>query len=361
MSFSYSFWQQSATTSYDEELHRREEASVAIHVRRSLASAASPARQRLPPPHYIYVRSYRHLPSQHRTPPPHLLNHTHLLLLPQPSRKLLSPRATTYAAFNPVVYYYPYYYPAHLLAMPGKHVHFVDGPSTPSSTFSASTLSSSSGPATPPPVWYSPPQASAKSSHSSPRLAAAHAHAHYQIHPLLAAAPDGGLPALSWDLSLPAESSRAQLPPHPAQLTDTLVSAPATSPPLASLAIICAHLPWTITVTPTRGASWAAPYVTVGDVLHTLFRTLRLGVTEPELGAGVLDAPARDRVHDAYVRRYRRVVDGRERDAEKAKGVKRVDFLRDQRMFGGLSLVQGGLPAKRVPHGAVWVLHTAKP
>ncbi|RPD60315.1 hypothetical protein L226DRAFT_471583 [Lentinus tigrinus ALCF2SS1-7] len=238
--------------------------------------------------------------------------------------------------------------------MPGKHVHFVDGPSTPSSTFSASTLSSSSGPATPPPVWYSPP-ASTKSSLSSPYLGTLPAH--IQLHPLLAAT-DGYTP-LDWDMSLPAESSHAHLARYPPRLTDTIVSEPATNPPMQSLAIICTHLPWTITVTPTRGAIWAAPYVTVGDVLHTLYRTLRLGVTEPELG--VLDAAGRDRVHDAYVRRYRRVGDPRDRDAEKAKGIKRVDFLRDHRAFYGMSLVQGGLPAKRLPHGAVWMLHTAKP
>ncbi|RDX51618.1 hypothetical protein OH76DRAFT_1401025 [Lentinus brumalis] len=238
--------------------------------------------------------------------------------------------------------------------MPGKHVHFVDGPGTPSSTFSGSTLSSSSGPATPPPVWYSPPT-STKGSLSSPYLGAQLAHV--QMHPVLAAT-DGYAP-LDWDMSLPAESARVQVAHYPSRLTDTLVSEAATNPPLPSLSIICTCLPWTITVTPTRGAIWSAPYVTVGDVLHTLHRTLRLGVTDPEMG--VIDAPARDRVHDAYVRRYRRVIDPRERDAEKAKHIKRVDFLRDYRAFYGLSLAQGGLPAKRIPHGAVWVLHTAKP
>ena len=56
-------------------------------------------------------------------------------------------------------------------------------------------------------------------------------------------------------------------------------------PALASLSIVCDYLPWSVTVVPNPRAIWAAPYVTVGDILHSLFRTLRLGVTEIELDA----------------------------------------------------------------------------
>ena len=233
--------------------------------------------------------------------------------------------------------------------MPGKHVHFVDVPSTPSSTFSASTLSStSSGPATPPSVWYSP----LPPTKGSPYAIAGTLPV--QIHPLLARTVGHGSP-LNWDLSEPAESARPQVSNLPPRLTDALVAEPATNPPLPSLAIICDYLPWTITIGPTPNASWSAPWVTVGDVLHVLYRALRNGVTEPELN--VLDLAQQDRVRTAYVRRYRRVPASREREAEKAKYIKRVDFLRDHRAFLGLSCVPGGIPAKGLAPGAVWALH----
>ncbi|KAI0754081.1 hypothetical protein C8Q80DRAFT_1094468 [Daedaleopsis nitida] len=239
--------------------------------------------------------------------------------------------------------------------MPGKHVHFVDldVPSTPSSTFSSSTLSStSSGPMTPPTVWYSP----LPHTKSSPYTPAATMPVH--LHPLLARTPGHGSP-LHWDVSSPADNARPQLRGLPAQLTDALVAEPATNPPLPSLAIICDYLPWTLTVTPTPHALWSAPYVTLGDVLHALFRALRLGVTDPELA--VLEPALQDRVRDAYVRRYRRVAGAREREAEKAKYIKRVDFLRDHTAFLGLSCVPGGLPAKGLAPGTVWALHVARP
>lgn len=244
--------------------------------------------------------------------------------------------------------------------MPGKHVHFLDVPSTPSPTLSASTLSStSSGPQTPPNQWYSHLPSTKSTIHSPYR--AVGALPGVQIHPVLARAIGMG-PPLDWDLTQPAESARPQLPhlPRiPSRLTDALVAEPATQPALPSLAIICDHLPWTITVTPTPNASWSAPYVTLGDVLHTLYRTLRFAATEPELN--FLELALQDRVRDAYVRRYRRVEHSREREAEKAKGIKRVDFLRDYRSFLGLSCVPGGLPAKGLAPGAVWALHVAKP
>ncbi|KAI0760717.1 hypothetical protein C8Q74DRAFT_1221279 [Fomes fomentarius] len=229
--------------------------------------------------------------------------------------------------------------------MPGKHVHFLDVPSTPSPTFSTSTLSStSSGPQTPPNQWHSH-LPSTKSTIRSPNRAAG-ALPGVQIHPVLAR-------------TIVCASSTPPPPSHPPRLTDALVAEPATQPALPSLAIICDHLPWTITVTPTPNASWSAPYVTLGDVLHTLYRTLRFAATEPELN--FLELSLQDRVRDAYVRRYRRVEHSREREAEKAKGIKRVDFLRDYRSFLGLSCVPGGLPAKGLAPGAVWALHVAKP
>ena len=135
-------------------------------------------------------------------------------------------------------------------------------------------------------------------------------------------------PLSLWDLGEPAESARPQLP----SLTDTLVCEAATIPPLAELTIICEHLPWKTVVHPTPEALWSwVPFVTVGDVLYRLYRALRLGVTEHEMGT--LEPAQRDRVRDAYTRRYRRVADPAVRAEEKAKGVKRVDFLRRRIVF----------------------------
>ncbi|KAH9923401.1 uncharacterized protein BXZ73DRAFT_50961 [Epithele typhae] len=234
--------------------------------------------------------------------------------------------------------------------MPGKHVHFVDVPS-PSTT--NSTLSNSPGPMTPPQLYYSPLHGTKVmyAPSSSPRPAT-HSVA---LHPLLARAPSGT--PLNWDLALPAESARPNVPGLPSRITDKVVCEPATHPALPTLAVVCDFLPWTLTITPTPHALWAAPYVTVGDVLHALYRALRLGVSDPELA--VLEPGQQDRVRDAYVRRYRRAPAG-EREQEKAKSIKRVDFLRDHRAFLGLAPVPGGLPAKGLVPGAVWALHVAR-
>ncbi|KAM5543592.1 hypothetical protein V8D89_002843 [Ganoderma adspersum] len=182
--------------------------------------------------------------------------------------------------------------------MPGKHVHFLEVPATPSSTYTSSTLASSPGPATPPQLFRSPVSTKASLQYSPSHYAP---FGGISLNPILARQLNASTPLL-WDMSSPAESARPQLPSAPSRLTDALVREPATSPPLPSLAIICDYLPWTIVVVPTPGALWTTSYVTVGDVLHTLFRTLRLGATEHELGA--LDPALRDRVLRSYIRLF---------------------------------------------------------
>lgn len=237
--------------------------------------------------------------------------------------------------------------------MPGKHVHFLDVPATPSSTYTSSTLDSTPGPATPPQLFRSPLPTKADL-HSPSRYAPGGV----SLNPTLARQPNVTTP-LVWDMSEPAESARPQLFSPPSRLTDALVREPATQPPLPSLAIICEYLPWTIIVVPTPGALWTAPYVTVGDVLHTLYRTLRLAATDLELA--VLEPTLRDRIQRAYVARYRRIAAPREREAEKAKAIKRVDYLCDRTAFLGLAAVPSGIPAKGLAPGMVWALQVAKP
>ncbi|KAI8974822.1 hypothetical protein BD414DRAFT_497602 [Trametes punicea] len=243
--------------------------------------------------------------------------------------------------------------------MPGHHrVRFVNVPATPSSTYSGATLPSSPGLATPPSLMASP--LPAKGYVASPSYLAMPplSGSQVNVHPVLACTLGYGAP-LTWDLTQPVESAQVRtgdvLP-----VTEQLVIEPATTPKVASITIICERLPWAITVNPTDNAPWAAPYVTVGDVLYTLYRTLRLPVTPIELGLQA-DPAFQQRVQDAYIARYHRITHPGDREVEKAKMIKRVDFLCEAQMFKGLSLVPEGIPSKGLPPGVVWKLHVARP
>ncbi|KAI0628660.1 hypothetical protein C8Q77DRAFT_1067569 [Trametes polyzona] len=242
--------------------------------------------------------------------------------------------------------------------MPGHHrVRFADIPATPSSTFSGASLASSPGPATPPSLLATP-LPSKHSNSPSPYYATLPLPGTVQVHPVLACTPDLGAP-LSWDLTQPVESVLVRTATALRPLSAQVAMEPATMPKLASITIICAQLPWSITVVPRQDAPWAAPYVTVGDVLYTLYRTLRLGVTQAELG--MCEAKHHELVRDAYVARYGRVAHPAARALEKTKGIKRVDFLCCAQLFKGLSLVPEGNRAKGLAPGMVWELHVARP
>ncbi|KAI0765915.1 hypothetical protein BD413DRAFT_606075 [Trametes elegans] len=251
--------------------------------------------------------------------------------------------------------------------MPGHHHHvrFADIPSTPSSTFSDATLHSSPGPATPPIMSPSPLpakhlQLASSAPSPSPLFAPSPLPAgKVAVHPVFAHAPGYGAP-LSWHLVQPVESARVQTPQAMRPITVQLAAEPATTPKLASITIVCERLPWSITVTPVGDAPWAAPYVTVGDVLHTIYRTLRRGVTPFELGMQP-DPAFHQRVNAAYAARWARVADPLAREQEKLKAIKRVDFLLDACMFKGLSVVPGGAPAQGLGPGVVWKLHVSRP
>ncbi|KAJ7121838.1 hypothetical protein C8R43DRAFT_849907, partial [Mycena crocata] len=100
---------------------------------------------------------------------------------------------------------------------------------------------------------------------------------------------------------------------------------PAVYPPQRALSLVIQSpdlpWPWPIDVFATK-----ARYVSVGDVLHSLYRAGRVGVTRAELDA--LHSPdIMDRITQAYERRYSRLEGLRGFEEEKGKGVKRVDFL----------------------------------
>ncbi|EGO04024.1 hypothetical protein SERLA73DRAFT_27426, partial [Serpula lacrymans var. lacrymans S7.3] len=128
-------------------------------------------------------------------------------------------------------------------------------------------------------------------------------------------------------------------------LSSQVLAEPATSPPLQSLTLLNQSLPWELTIRPTSSVT---PFVTVQDVLHGVYRFLRLSVNSAEYSM----LPSKDhqmRVNLAYHARCNRSPSKDIYDEESKKGVKRVDFLMGQNKLMGLS------STKRGPD--VWVLN----
>ncbi|KAL7277088.1 hypothetical protein PYCCODRAFT_1432792 [Trametes coccinea BRFM310] len=244
--------------------------------------------------------------------------------------------------------------------MPAR-VRFVDVPATPSSTYSDATLASSPGPMTPPALIPSP--LPAKGYRPSPTLSATSAlpPSQVQMNKYLACLPGVGS-LLLWDLTQDCNTARLRTSDSWPTLPFEVLATPATTPKLASITIVCGGFPWAITVRPRGSDSpWGStPYVTVGDVLFTLYRALRLPVTDAEI-SDVRDSALRQRVKDAFARRCNSIADPAHRDVEISKRIKRVDFLCDKRMFQGLSLVPEGLPSMGLQPGVVWRLHVSPP
>ncbi|KAJ7442593.1 hypothetical protein B0H11DRAFT_1658476, partial [Mycena galericulata] len=111
----------------------------------------------------------------------------------------------------------------------------------------------------------------------------------------------------------------------------TVMLEPAVSPPQVSLSIGTPHLPWSITV-----PAYNRRYVSVSDVLATLYRALRTNVTAAEFNALGTQKRMR-RVTAAYEHRYMRLEGHHGYTEEKVQGVKRVDFLTGFTRFRGLS------------------------
>jgi len=221
--------------------------------------------------------------------------------------------------------------------MPGKHVRFADTntyhSSPPIPLFSDSPLPSPSDLMTPPPLKhvgspysYTPlPPVQGHSPSKAPMALGP-----VRIHAALGYAPH---PTFAWDMVNHPSSSHTPLPAR-------ILAEPATSPPLPSLTIISPHLPWSIIVQPSQSPksnSWAggpAAFVTVADVLSTLYRALRLSVLPAEYSQ-LPSHEAKDKVNYAYQVRT-------QGSAEARKGVKRVDFLGVRKTFLGLSSTHRG-------------------
>ncbi|KAJ7440052.1 hypothetical protein B0H11DRAFT_2163375 [Mycena galericulata] len=114
------------------------------------------------------------------------------------------------------------------------------------------------------------------------------------------------------------------------RLTSAGFTEPAVHPPQASITLVTPHLPWAIGVPASNGA-----YVTVFDVLNSIYNTLRVSATQGELNA--LGSQNMARASAAYIQRYRRLRGHHSYTEEKWGGIKRVDFLMGYTRMYGLS------------------------
>ncbi|KAJ7348241.1 hypothetical protein DFH08DRAFT_914285 [Mycena albidolilacea] len=194
--------------------------------------------------------------------------------------------------------------------MPSRRVRFASTdifyspPPPPLIGSSPSSSTSSLGPLTPPP------------------LAAA--------HNLIALSP---IPLLQYDVSLhPSTISN-----HRRGLSAAAFLEPAVYPPRLSLSLVKPHLPWTIPVPASNRR-----YVSVGDILSTIYRTLRVNATPAEFNALGTEKLMR-RASTAYTRRCERLRGHSGYSQEKREGVKRVDFLMGYTTFQGIAPT-GGAP-----------------
>lgn len=147
------------------------------------------------------------------------------------------------------------------------------------------------------------------------------------IHYLLAFTPYTN-PVIPYDLSGPPYLSNAL----------ESFSQPATHPPLQRLTIVHPLFMWNVEVVPSSSTSEV--YVTVNDVLSTLYRELNKGV-DPAHYAD-LQPEERRCVDNAYFSRCSDIQDVNKRNHAKAKGVIKLDFLAGQTQFMGLSGTTNG-------------------
>ncbi|TFK39188.1 hypothetical protein BDQ12DRAFT_682318 [Crucibulum laeve] len=215
-----------------------------------------------------------------------------------------------------------------------RRVHFASTslayspiPATPSPTLSNSSLPSTSESelSTPPPqINYHPspyPRSQLLIRADSPSNVEPkdmHIHAHLAYHPDFP-------PQLAYDVSLHPTTCYGQMPPQ-------ALDEAATEPVLSSLIITSPCLPPGSEIFVNRTT---LPYVTVRDVLHSLYRGLRPSVPAEEYNG--LPAPQRRDISDAFYTRIGKFTNPDEHREELSKGLKVVDYLGRSTRFMGLS------------------------
>lgn len=188
-------------------------------------------------------------------------------------------------------------------------------PNTPSPSYSQSSLPSTTGPYTPPtPNKLLPPHAFSPVNKSP------------VIPHFVPTTPTSPAPPSLHDLLANPQGARLDVafPPHPDRLRihQSHLSMAATHPPAKVMKVVAAGLPWCITVEPTTTSS---PFVTVLDVLHALYASLHKPIKQAEFDA--VSQSYRDMISKAWHRRLDKIPSRSDEKAERARGVRRMDFL----------------------------------
>ncbi|KAJ6567186.1 hypothetical protein DFH09DRAFT_918757 [Mycena vulgaris] len=133
-------------------------------------------------------------------------------------------------------------------------------------------------------------------------------------------------------------------------LSSRVLAEPATTPPLPCVTISCDL--WQFTIYPSSSKPGA--FVTVADVLNGIYRDLRRPLRQDELDTLPVSQPFVASVRQAFYSRcsgLARAIDPAAADSEARKGIRRIDFLLGNHMFGGL------LPTSHSPD--VWKLNVS--
>ncbi|KAJ7467643.1 hypothetical protein FB451DRAFT_1483044 [Mycena latifolia] len=224
--------------------------------------------------------------------------------------------------------------------MPRRRVRFSSEnifhspPPPPLMSPSSSSFTSSFGPSTPPPLQYAGlPGATPLfllAPYTGPSARTGRA------HNLIA---QSSTPLLSYDMSLHPSS----ISTHYMGVSSAGLAEPAIYPPQTVISLATSYLPWAIGVVASNGK-----YVTVSDVLSSVYHALRTNVTLAEFNS--LDTQKlMGRAAAAYTKRYERLRGHRGFSKEKMQGVKRIDFLMGHTKFQGIS------PGVGAP--GVWKIH----
>jgi hypothetical protein len=145
------------------------------------------------------------------------------------------------------------------------------------------------------------------------------------LHPALV------VPNLQYDVRYPPSENNPQLSP-------AILATPASNPLLLSLDFRVGDLPWTFNVFPSAEMSPGKAYITVHDVLLAIYYHLRAAAKGAEY-----EAMAKSRRGEIYREFERRV--GAD-PIQRAKGLRRVDFLEGQFCARGLVSAH--------PKGNIW-------
>ncbi|KAF8645330.1 hypothetical protein AX16_007905 [Volvariella volvacea WC 439] len=200
-------------------------------------------------------------------------------------------------------------------------------------------LARSSGRGSPSPGSYSPaalspPQAPRPGIIPLPSLGPTH------IHPNIDGSRGGSPISVNLSLSPPFTTVKLGNSPCPAHL----LAEPAIEPHLPSIVLTISEATfpgeWSRII--VRAEDTFCPYVTIDDVLRSLFFSLHRRASGEDYAR--LPTRSQQLVGDSYKQRYRTYHDRVMYDAEKASGLKRVDWLLGRTKFSGLDQVAGHEP-----------------